>query len=297
MSDCERINDLFLEFSDNKLDGETRLRFGRHLDQCPSCRDEWKWYGLTVTALSNMDPATPPRDFIIQLNARIDAAPTSYFSFLKNIFNATPSLPLPAGVGALAFIVVIGFVLYNQGTRDIMPSQVQQVAGIHAEAKAPMGAPSTMHLQPMQVAGLPTLAATRPPSTSSAPQPYYSVSVPRSLEGGQGIAASHTVGTIADKLGADNLTVESPRIDMALESLKKMLPHLQGRLVEQRMRGNDGGVVVGVLIPPQAYGPLATELINHGAVEVGAGSEVDPATPQKKEDNNLLVYIRFVRSQ
>jgi len=109
--------------------------------------------------------------------------------------------------------------------------------------------------------------------------------------------ASRTLGTVADKLGADNLTVESPRIDIALESLKKMLPHIQGKLVEQRMRGNGGGVVVGVLIPPQAYGPLATELINHGAVEVGAGTEVDPTTPQKKEDNNVLVYIRFVQAQ
>lgn len=297
MNDCERISDLFVEFCDEEMDAETRLRFGRHLDDCPSCREDLKWYGVTVTALSNLQPSPPPRDFLIQLNARIDASSTSYFSFLKNIFVATPSLPLPAGVGALALMVIVGIVVYKQGPADFMPSGLQQVAGMHSMVQAPQGAPSTMHLPPVQVAGLPTLTARPTPRTSLAPQSRYSVLTPKALEGGQGIAASHTVGTVADTIGADNLTVESPRIDVAVESLKKMLPNIQGRLVEQRMRGNDGGVVVGVLIPPQAYGPLATELINHGAVEVGAGSEVDPLTPQRKGDNNVLVYIRFVRSQ
>jgi len=60
MNDCKRINDLFVEFYDDQVDGEKRLHFSRHLDKCPSCREEWKWYGLTVTALSNLEPSPPP---------------------------------------------------------------------------------------------------------------------------------------------------------------------------------------------------------------------------------------------
>jgi len=298
MKDCERISGLFVEFYDDQMDRETRLNFDRHLNECPSCREEFRWYGLTVTALSNLETAIPPRDFLIQLNARLDPSPSSLFSYLRNMFSAVPYLPLPAGVGVLAVLAVLGLTLYKQGPTEIMPTNPYQVAapGTEAGAQAPKGAPTTVHPQQMQVSSLPPLAALPRPSSSSSPFSFHSVASPKSIEGAQSIMASRSLGTVADAIGADNLTVESPSVDQALESLKKMLPNVHGRLVEQRLRGADGDVLVGVLIPPQAYGPLATELINHGAVEVGAGAEVSPPTSLKKENNNVLLYIRFVQA-
>jgi hypothetical protein len=116
---------------------------------------------------------------------------------------------------------------------------------------------------------------------------------PSSLPNTKGIMDPRAFRTMADRIGADNLTVESPSVDVAIQSLERMLPNIRGRLVK-RMGTANGGVVVGVLIPPQAYESLTTELINHGAVEAGAGEEVN--TPLKKEDNSVLLYIRFVKS-
>jgi len=155
------------------------------------------------------------------------------------------------------------------------------------------GAP-TLPAHQMQVSGVLTKASETSPSTPAGAPPLYSKAIPNSSQSNLGLMGGN-FATIADRLGADNLTVESASIDSALESLKKILPNIQGQLVDQRNPGN-GGVVVGVLIPPSAYGRLTTELINHGAVESGAGSEIQPGPPLKKEGNNVLLYIRFVRT-
>jgi hypothetical protein len=106
--------------------------------------------------------------------------------------------------------------------------------------------------------------------------------------------------TIADVIGADNLTVESPSIDNAMQSLEKILPNIQGRiqgrLVDEKGRGKPGDVVLAVLIPSASYGHLTTELIKHGAVAVGVGAEDGHLAPSPKEGNNVLLYIRFVSS-
>jgi hypothetical protein len=99
--------------------------------------------------------------------------------------------------------------------------------------------------------------------------------------------------TIADKLGADNLTVESPTIPQALESLKKILPNINGRIVMEDSASGKEGTIVRVLIPPNAYPDLTTTLIEHGALESGAGRGVTPPK-MMKDQGNVLLHIRFV---
>jgi hypothetical protein len=301
MSDCDRISALFGDVYDDQVDGEGKKSVEEHLHACPKCREELRWYGITVRALTNLERVSPPPDFLAQVNARLQSSPVSstYLDFFKNLFSSAPYLPLPAGAAALALVVVLGIVVYNQSPTDIIPSATYsgptQTAGVRSTAEARMAVGGTANLpaHQMQVSGIITQASETSPSNPAGIPPLTMVtpnSAPTNLE-----IMGGNLATIADRLGADNLTVESPSIDSALESLKKILPNIQGQLVDQRNRGN-GGVVVGVLIPPSEYGRLTTELINHGAVEAGAGSEVQPVAPLKKEGNNVLLYIRFVRT-
>ena len=117
----------------------------------------------------------------------------------------------------------------------------------------------------------------------------------RQTPGRSSTAVSWRFPTVADELGADNLTVESPHIDLALQTLKKILPDIQGKLVDEKFKGVRGETLVGVIIPSNRYGDLATALVNHGAIEVGAQSQESPA-PTKVDSGNVRLYIRFTEA-
>ncbi len=59
MMECERISDLFGELHDDEADGEIRDVIRDHLYNCPECREEYKWYTLTVQALGSLETASP----------------------------------------------------------------------------------------------------------------------------------------------------------------------------------------------------------------------------------------------
>jgi hypothetical protein len=304
MNDCERISGLFGELHEERVDGETETDVWKHLHCCPECREDFKWYGVTVRALANLERVAPPREFIAQLNARLHDSPSSSFlDFFRNMFSSAPYvLPLPVGVSALAFIAVAGFVLYNYSHTELMPSLASYqslydpATRTNAAARiAVKGADATQPRQ-MQASTLMPASETKPSSPASH-LPLLSKSMPDSSVNNIE-SVSTNFPTIADRIGADNLTVESPSIDQAVESLKRILPNIQGRLVGENNRGRVGEVVVGVMIPSDAYGNLTTELINHGAVAAGMkDSEAGSPSPAKKEGNNVLLYIRFVHTR
>ena len=304
MSECERISGLFGELHEDQVDSETETVVWKHLHNCPGCEEDFKWYGIAVSALTNLERVAPPREFIAQLNARLHDAPSSSFlDFLRNIFSSAPYvLPLPVGISALAFIAVTGLVLYNYSHTDLMPSLASYQSfydpGARPNADARIAGKDADAMQPRQMQVSPLLAASESkPSSPSSPLPLFSKSTPDSI-GNNIETVSRNFPTIADRIGADNLTVESPSIDQAVESLKRILPNIQGRLVDENNRGHVGEVVVGVMIPSDAYGNLTTELINHGAVASGMkDSEASSQSPAKKEGNNVLVYIRFVHTR
>jgi hypothetical protein len=302
MSECERISGLFGELHEEQVNTEIETVVWKHLDRCPGCREDFKWYGVTVRALTNLERVNPPREFMAQLNARLYSTPSSSFlDFFRNIFSSAPYvLPLPVGVSALALIAVTGFVFYNYSNTDVMQSLVSYQSlydpGARPKQAARMAAngPGTGKPQ-MKVSSVMPASESKP--LIPAPRlPLLAKSTPDSL-GSNIEAVSRSFPTIADRIGADNLTVESPSIDQAVESLKRILPNIQGRLVDENNHGHVGEVVVGVMIPSDAYGNLTTELINHGAVAAGMkGSEVSSPAPVRKEGNNVLLYIRFVRT-
>jgi len=302
MSECERISGLFCELHEEHVDGETETVVLKHLDRCPDCREDFKWYGITVRALTNLERVAPPRDFVAQLNARLNDAPSvSFLDFFRSIFSSAPHVPLPVGVSALALIAVTGFVFYNYPSTDLMPSLASQQyfydPGARPNAGERIAGKDTGAMQHRQTQ-VPLVAAYESkPSSLASHFPLLPNSAPDSL-GNNIQTVSRGFPTIADRIGADNLTVESPSIDQAVESLKRILPNIQGRLVDENNRGHAGEVVVGVMIPSDAYGNLTTELINHGAVASGMKeSEASSPSPAQKEGNNVLLYIRFVHTR
>jgi hypothetical protein len=277
MRECERISDLFVELHDNQMDGVNEKHARQHLYDCPDCREEFRWYGITVQALNHLDRVSPPPDFIIRLNSRLETSP-SFFDFFRNLFVGAPYVPLPVGAAALALIVVTSIALYNPAplrrARPTTESGTSSMMSLSSGARNVVAPLIGLHSKSFIAAN-----SMHPiPTTGS----------------GVELLSSYGFPTRADMIGADNLTVESSSIDNAVESVKRILPILQGRLVNEQARRNLGQTVLAVLIPSNAYGNLTTELINHGAIASGASG---PGVSQaKKEGNKVLLYIRFVHT-
>lgn len=278
MNKCDQITVGFGDLHDGEIEQALGESMRRHLDDCVTCREEYKWYGITIQALNNLDPATPPSDFLEQLHQRLDYdSPYSRVRyFFKNLFSTAPYMPLPAGVTALTVIIAVGLLLYNHQTPGELPSPV----GTSGANSISAGMDMARTMNSVRVA-------------SSNPSPL----TPKSLNiSNDAYTDNFLLPTVAEKIGADNLTVESSSVDKAVESLKQILPNIQGVVVDEKQRTTVGEKIVTILIPSDAYGNLTSELVNHGAVAVGLGNG-SAAEPTKKDGNNVLLYIRFVNMQ
>jgi hypothetical protein len=269
MNDCKRMSDLFGALHDEQLEGEIVESVRQHLSNCSVCREDFKWYGFTVHALAGLEKVAPPRDFLAQFHARVDAAqPRPFLESFRNILTLIPHFPLPVGVTALALMTVVGLSLYNYGPMYA----VQSAASGYSSPKSET-APSAKGIVPLMARSHENTASSG--VSPVAPYPF------------------RAMPAVQDRIGTDMLTVESPSVDQAIESLKKILPDIQGKVLEERNR-QIGGTLLTVVIPPQAYGDLTTALINHGAVAIGprtdnGSSTVDPGA--------MRLYIHFVRSR
>lgn len=305
MKECERIGELFGEFHDRCLDDGNEKLMRDHFLTCTPCREDFKWYGFTVQALASLEEASPPRDFIAQLNRRLDGAYvtppsrlSSYLESVRNFFATSPYLPLPVGLATLALVVVVGFAVYDHtGGEYVQPVSVLQA---HQET-----APGTMTAAAdAKVVGSLETSPSQPlysPPNSSFTSPALSVprqfaSNPKSLTGGIAVG-NKRFATVAERIGGDNLTVEATSVDRAIESVKKILLDMRGTVVEEKSPGRVGERVLGVVIPRGAFSNLTTELINHGAVAVGLRPEADLPAPSNSEAGNVMLYIHFVQTQ
>lgn len=305
MKECERISGFYGEFHEQQLSAHLQKETLEHFRICTDCREDFKWYSITVRALNNLEEVTPPADFVAQISARLYGAPTprfydSYLEYLRSFLSAAPHLPLPVGAATLAFLVAVGIIVYNHAPVDYSP----QTAPMHT-AKAPGAKPPNTVVTVSDGPGMqdPTYRPSHPyaePSVPSFPTPAgqsrFHVAIPKSIPPRAEYVVGTSPSTLADRIGGDNLTVESPSVDLAIESIKRILPDIRGKLVEEMTSGKLGEKVIGIRIPSSSYGPLTTELINHGAVAAGVGSNGKTPAPSKADSNSLILYIRFVQS-
>jgi hypothetical protein len=282
MMDCERITEYFGAFYEGESDARIEKMVKDHLRSCAACREDYKWYGVTIQAMANLEQIAPPNDFLIQLNARIDknSSPLkSIISQIKNLLNSIPTAPVPVGAVSLAFVTIMAIYVYNYSPAETSHQSLQTAVASREASSASQG---EVPLRPLQ-------------SQMVASAPYSRAFAPYTTPGGS--AVSWRFPTVADELGADNFTVESPHVDLALQTLKNLLPDIQGTLVDENLKGSRGEALIGVIIPSNRYGDLATALVNHGAVEVGVRSQgTDSPAPSKLDSGNVRLYIRFTQA-
>ncbi len=276
MSDCKRMSDLFGALHDEQLEGEIAESVRRHLSSCAECKEDFKWYGFTIQALAGLEKVSPPKDFLAEFHARCEASrPFAFLNSFKNFFSLIPSFPLPVGVTALAVMVVLGLGLYNYDFVYGPQSTASTFSGQRSEA-----VPSAKGITPLRARSNESFpAASAPPGayipdmTRMEKNPSFPVALPA-------------------RIGTDMLTVESPSIDQAVASLKRILPEIQGKILEEQNR-QVGGTILTVVIPHQAYGHLTTELVHHGAVAVGPKNE--SSSSATGDPGAMQLNIHFVR--
>lgn len=301
MNECERICNFFGELLDGQLDPQTEKSVRDHLSQCTGCREDLKWLGITVQSLTGLEKLAPPPDFVAQVRLRISSSPpnNAIFQFFRNVFSASPYMPLPVGVSALALIAVLGLVFYNHvpslnATTGL--TSARQPAS-HTQGALSSGVNGVTVAQRQSDNRFPDHSQARSflpsPSTAVGLQRPYAMSAPRSHTQSSDVK-NRLFPTRADVIGADNLTVESPSVQNAVNSLKKMLPGMEGRLIDEKSREDMHEIVIGILIPSSSYGRLTKELINHGAVEAGAGADIVPPKRADTEGNHVVLHVRFV---
>ncbi len=289
--DCENVSSLYGKIFDGEADEADHKALEDHLTVCSDCKDDYNWYKLSVQAINNLEPVSPPIDFLEQLNKRIHPGSklTGLKYFVRNLLDSVPQLPVPVGVASLALIAIFAFMVYNNVPIDsgmaIAPLAGAKSIAASMESTSPaskvvQSSGETATTSPGTTARLPMMASNHAPAaTQVSAMPAW------------------RFPTIADEIGGDNLTVESPRIDLAVESLRNVLPNIQGQIVDERIRNSFGDVMVGVVIPSNRYADLATALINHGSVEAGSLQiEGKALVPSKTNSNQLHLYIRFTRS-
>lgn len=300
MNECDRIANCFGELLEGKLDPETEKSVRHHLNQCTCCREDFKWFGITVQSLAGLEKLTPPPNFVAQVNLRISSSPpsNSVLQFFRNVFSASPYMPLPVGVSALALIAALGLVFYNHvpslNATTGLTSASHQVSHTEGALSSGVGVTVAQQQTNNRFSGNSLGRSFLPgPSPVAGNQTPYAVSAPRhpsqSLE-----TRNRVFPTRADVIGADNLTVESPSVQNAVNSLKKMLPGMEGRLLDETAREDMREIIIGILIPRSSYGRLTKELINHGAVQAGAGADISPPKRADTGKNNVVLYVRFV---
>ncbi|MGD9040738.1 MAG: zf-HC2 domain-containing protein [Desulfobacteraceae bacterium] len=111
--DCEEIRERLSAYVDDDLDRASKAVVEEHLASCKACQQEVASLKALVRELGALESVEPPKDFLNQLNERIEAR--SWFpKILRTLFKPMRvKIPLEfAGVVAVAILVFI--VLHTQ---------------------------------------------------------------------------------------------------------------------------------------------------------------------------------------
>ena len=102
MKECERISSMYGDLHEQQIDSIAKEDALEHFSKCTDCREDFKWYRITIQALNNLEEVSPPEDFVLQLGNKLYATQPSrsydsYLDYFRNLFSSSPYLPLPGG--------------------------------------------------------------------------------------------------------------------------------------------------------------------------------------------------------
>lgn len=106
--DCEEIREHLSAYVDDLLDAGGKARVEEHLLSCKACQQELASLKALVSELGSLESVEPPKDFLDQLNERIEAR--SWFpKILRTLFKPMRvKIPLEfAGAVAVAILVLV----------------------------------------------------------------------------------------------------------------------------------------------------------------------------------------------
>src|SRR3989339_676162 len=104
---CEKIQDLFQVYLENKLDTKTKEELENHLKGCADCSQFLKEFKSTIELLKTLGEKELPDDYYNKLNLKLAGAQTILQSDKRLFLGIKQSFIIPA-TGILLFIISIG---------------------------------------------------------------------------------------------------------------------------------------------------------------------------------------------
>lgn len=114
---CHRISNLLSAYIDGELTGMEMLDIRRHIDQCPTCREELEQVRAVKRMVGRLKTAEPRPDFAAGICASLD--PIQPYSFLRVWAEMWQSAfhRLSPTVAAVS-LVVLGMIVFTAGKVD-----------------------------------------------------------------------------------------------------------------------------------------------------------------------------------
>jgi TolA-binding protein len=141
---CEEAREAFTDLYDGTLSGAPLVALSRHLDGCPTCRQEWVAFRLTAGALGELRDEEPSPGFAARVAERIEA-PRGWRRLVSSLVFPL-RLKLPIHAAALVMLGMAGLWVSQRSP------EIQRAAN--------PGAPVVEHpatvTPPAPVAGVPT---------------------------------------------------------------------------------------------------------------------------------------------
>jgi hypothetical protein len=120
---CSNCQELFSEYADRDLDGTLLLHLENHLETCPACAEEWRYFAVTISWLKEMHVAAPV-DLLDGIHAKLKRSRQSVRPLTRLIRFFTSwdfSLSVPAAVVTLATAVIVMLLVKNFVDPTLLP--------------------------------------------------------------------------------------------------------------------------------------------------------------------------------
>jgi TolA-binding protein len=165
---CEEARDAFTDLYDGTLFGPSLADLNRHLDACPSCREEWVSFRAGLRALRALRDAEPDPGFAGRVTARIEA-PSPWQQLCERLFVPFRA-KAPLHAAALAVLVLAGVWLVQREPAIQKAAEVRPPAPVPQVVSPAAPAPAVREEAPTaKEPAAPKVAPAPPPAAMPAP--------------------------------------------------------------------------------------------------------------------------------
>jgi hypothetical protein len=162
---CKEIRDGFSRCLDGDLPEEDKKQIQKHLNDCRSCREEYKSFQTAVSLVRGLPEVPAPPDFIYSLKQRLERAEIPWWNrAAASVNNALDLMPLRAMTAAAAGVLAVTLLFVYHGEKTAGPGL--KLTGHHHDDIMTMPGMLVSATSPVPV----EFASTNP---SDSPEPNY----------------------------------------------------------------------------------------------------------------------------